>query len=304
MNAANPEATENIRGGSARGVILVIGAADLIGRQVVSQLLDSGADVRALAADPESVGLPEGVDVVRGDLSEPGTIEASLVGVEVVFLDWPYDRRAARFPAAKSAPAIVDAVARHARRIVLISSHGGLDDLEAGPAGGLYAELERLIERSGLEWTFLRLCMPASITLNWAPPIRAGDLVRGPYAGSARTLLHERDIAAVAVRALTGDGHVGAKYLLTGPESLTYAEQVRTIGEVIGRPLRYEEITREAAREQLFKSWTPEFADAVLDAMAARVAKPEGVRRTVEAVTGTPARTFREWVTDHADDFR
>ena len=76
--------------------------------------------------------------------------------------------------------------------------HGAHDDLEAGPGGGLYADLERRIERSKMEWTFLRLCMEASITLSWAPQIRAGDLVRGPYAGSARTLLDERDVAAVA----------------------------------------------------------------------------------------------------------
>jgi uncharacterized protein YbjT (DUF2867 family) len=302
-NGAHEE-IEDILGKSVKRVSLVIGATGTVGRHVVSQLLSMSAEVRALVPDLGSAGLPDGVDVVRGDLSEPDTVEAGLDGIEAVFLDWPYDRWAARFPDAEAAPAVVDAVARHTRRIVLISSHGASNDLEAGPTSGLYADLERMIEHSGLEWTFLRLCMPASITLNWAWQIRAGGIVRGPYAESARTLIDERDIAAVAVRALTEDGHRGAKYLLTGPESLTHAKQVRIIGEAIGRPLRYEEISREIVRGEMLKAWTPSFADAVLDAMAARVTEPERATPTVEHVTGTPARTFREWAIEHVSDFR
>ena len=93
-------------------------------------------------------------------------------------------------------------------------------------------------------------------------------------------------------------------YLLTGPESLTFAEQVGIIGEVIHRPLRYEEISCEGVREQMLTTWTPRFADAVLDAMATRVRNPERPRATVEQLTGMPPRTFREWVTYHAEDFR
>jgi uncharacterized protein YbjT (DUF2867 family) len=121
----------------------------------------------------------------------------------------------------------------------------------------------------------------------------------------ARTLLHEPYIAAVAVRALTKDGHGGAKYLLSGPESVTHSVQVQMIGEVFGRPLRDEEISREATREGMVaQGWTPSFADGMLDFMAARVTEPERATHTVEQVTGAPARTFREWAIDHADDFR
>src|SRR5262249_57788490 len=83
----------------------------------------------------------------------------------------------------------------------------------------------------------------------WAPQIRAGDVVRWPYAAAPTAPIHERDIAAVAVRALVEDGHDGAEYVLTGPQSLTQCEQVATIGDVIGRPLRFEEMSPEAAGE-------------------------------------------------------
>ncbi|MFI9589164.1 hypothetical protein [Nonomuraea sp. NPDC052265] len=64
-------------------------------------------------------------------------------------------------------------------------------------------------------------------------------------------MLHERDLAAVAVEALTSEGHDGARYELTGPETLTRAEQVRTIGQAVGRPLRRQELSRAEERRRL-----------------------------------------------------
>jgi uncharacterized protein YbjT (DUF2867 family) len=198
-------------------------------------------------------------------------------------------------------------VSKHARRIVYLSSMSVRDDLEeqADPISAFHADVERLIEKSGLEWTFLRCSGFATNTLGWAEQIRADGVVRWPYGAAARSLIHERDIAAVAVRALTGDGHGKAKYVLTGPEALTQVEQVRTIGEAIGRPLRFEEISPEAARQQMLtRGWPPSFADGALDYWTKLVTEPEPVTSTVEEVTGAPAREFHEWAIDHAGDFR
>lgn len=90
-----------------------------------------------------------------------------------------------------------------------------------------------------------------------------------------------------------------------GPQSLTQVEQVRTIGEVIGRPLRYEEISPEAGRQQLLtEGWPPPFVDGALNYWAKLVTEPDLVTPMVQAVTGAPASTFREWAIDHAGDFR
>jgi uncharacterized protein YbjT (DUF2867 family) len=295
-------------------VILVTGATGHVGRQVVSQLLYTSAAVRALARTPSSAGLPSSVEVVRGDLSDPDTLNACLVGVEAVFLMWP-------FPTAKAAPAVLDAVSKHARRIVYLSAMSVRDDLERQSTliSAFHADIEHLIEQSGLEWTILRPSGFATNILLWAPQIRADGVVRWPYGAAARSLIHERDIAAVAVRALTEDGHAGAKYVLTGPESLTQVEQVHIIGEVIGRSLRYDEIPPVAARKLLLTSWgVPSFVarllpantrprrmvDGALDAWAKMVTEPERVSPAVEEVTGKPARTFREWAIDHESSFR
>jgi uncharacterized protein YbjT (DUF2867 family) len=282
------------------GSTLVIGATGNVGRQVVEELTSAGAPVRALARTPESAGLPASAEVVRGDLTDPAGLDACLAGVDAVFLVWP-------FLTAEAAPPVLEAIGRHARRVVYLSSMSVRDDLDeqAEMISGFHAEMERLIDRSGLEWTFLRAGGFASNTLEWAPQIRAEGVVRWPYAAAARSLIHERDIAAVAARALTGDGHRGARYALTGPEAVTQAEQVRLIGEAIGRPLRFEEISREEAHGLLVaKGWPAALADGALDGWAALAHEPEPVTSTVEEVTGAPARTFGEWASDHAGDFR
>jgi uncharacterized protein YbjT (DUF2867 family) len=282
------------------GSTLVIGATGNVGRQVVEELTSAGAAVRALARTPESAGLPASAEVVRGDLTDPAGLDACLAGVDAVFLVWP-------FLNAQAAPPVLEAIGRHARRIVYLSAMSVRDDRDeqAETISGFHAEMERLIERSGLEWTFLRPGGFAANTREWAPGIRAEGVVRWPYAGAARSLIHERDIAAVAARTLTGDGHLGARYALTGPEAVAQAEQVRLIGEAIGRPLRFEEISREEAHGLLVaKGWPAPLADGALDGWASLVREPEPVTSTVEDLTGVPARTFGAWASDHAGDFR
>jgi uncharacterized protein YbjT (DUF2867 family) len=276
-------------------MILVTGATGTVGRQTVSQLLGAGAPIRALTRHPDAARLPGGVDVVGGDLSDPDTLAPALEDVEAVFLVWP-------FTTAEGAPVVLDAVARATRRLVYLSAAGGQ---RPDPVGLFHADMERLIEESKLEWTFLRPSGFATNTLMWAGQIREDGVVRWPYGAAARSLIHESDIAAVAVRALTGEGHGGAKHVLTGPELLTQADQVRTIGDVIGSPTRWEDVPPDAVRDGLAAAFgDASFADHALDAWARFVQEPELVTSTVERITGTPARTFREWASDHAGDFR
>lgn len=277
--------------------ILVIGATGNIGRHLVPLLDEAGVPVRALTRDPSRAGLPGGVEAVRGDLTDPESVEKALHGVSSVFLLWP------SFSAAGAEP-VVEAIARHARRVVYVSAFSVRDGVDAAQ-NGVWGQIEELVRRSGVEWTFLRAGGFATNTLNWAEQIRTRGVVRAPYAGAARSLIHEADIAAVAFRALTEDGHAGRSHVLTGPEIVTQADQVRIIGEVIGRTLRFDEQPREEAREEMIAAWgDPATVDGALDHWASIVAEPEPVTTTVEEVTGRPARTFRAWAHDHAADFR
>ncbi len=272
-------------------MILVTGATGSVGRHVVSQLIAKGAAVRAVVRNPEAAGLPADVEVVRGDLADAESLDAALIGVEAVFLLWP-------FFSADGASEVVGVIARHARRVVYLSAETAAGDR------GFWAGVERRIEESGLEWTFLRPTGFAKNTLHWAGQIRTG-VVRGPYGEAGRSLIDERDIAAVAVRALTENGHTRKTYVLTGPATVTQAEQVRIVGDTIGRPARWEERPRRDARADLVEIFGDEsFADRALDTWAGFVTQPERVTPTVQEVTGVPARSFRQWANDHADNFR
>ncbi|MFL6118813.1 NAD(P)H-binding protein [Actinophytocola sp.] len=269
--------------------ILVIGATGNIGRHVVTGLRARGAAVRTLSRFP-------GRETVTGDLTEPETLDPALSGVDTVFLLWP-------FMSAQGAPAVLDVIARHARRVVYVSALSVRDDRPA-EENGVWGQVEAAIRASGLEWTFLRPGGFATNTLGWAPAIRAGEPVRMPYPRAARSLIHERDIADVAVLALTEEGHTGRTYRLTGPEVLTQAEQARILGAVAGRPAVVEEIGAEEARADVL-AWADEaHADAVLAYWRGLVDNPEPVTPTVEELTGHPARTFTRWALDHADDVR
>ena len=279
--------------------ILVTGATGNIGRQLVAQLRAAGRAVRALTRNPQSANLPGDVEVVAGDLGASGTLDESLDGIDDVFLVW-----VAPFAAAGAA---IDRIASRAKRVVLLSSpHRTNHPFFQQPNGlrAVHAGLEQLIETSGLRWTVLR---PGVFALNcvhwWGPQIASGDVVRWSYADAETAPIHEHDIAACAARVLCEEGHDGRDYVLTGPESLTQRQQVETIGDAIGRPLRFDELSPEAARTQMLAMMPPPIADMLLRAYAAAVHRPAFVTSTVADLTGTAAATFRQWAEDHAQDF-
>jgi uncharacterized protein YbjT (DUF2867 family) len=289
--------------------ILVIGATGNVGREVISQLLATNVRVRAMARNPESANLPAHVEVLGGDLTIPDTLHGPLDDVDAVFLVWVAPRSAV-------APAI-ERIAKHVQRIVFLSSphrtahpffqQPGWRPGEpmANPFAALPVEIERLIEASRRHWTFLRPGMFAVNTrLWWAPKIRAGGVVRWPYAEAPTAPIHELDIAAVAARVLSEEGHNGKDYVLTGPQSLSQREQLGIIGDVIESPLRFEEISPEEALCELSGIMPPPVVDMLLNAWAAAVGQPAFVTSTVADITGRPARTFRDWVIDHAAEFR
>lgn len=280
--------------------ILVTGATGNVGREVVSQLAAAGHRVRALSRNPAFAHLPREVEVMQGDLSVPEGLDAAVNGVEVVFLLW-------RSEAIQAVPLVLERFKQHAKRIVFLSSSAVRDDTDqqTNPIGWLHAEIEHAIEKSGLAWTFLR---PGAFAVNlirwWAPQIQSGDTLRWPFAPAATAPIHEADIAAIAVRALTENGHTGAKYILTGPESLTQAEQLNAIGEAAGRRLRYEEIPPAIARQEM-ASLVPSFVlEILLDVWSKAVNHPAPVTTTVADITGLPGRTFRQWAADHAASFQ
>ena len=279
---------------------LVIGATGNIGREVVLHLAANDHPVRALSRKPDEVCMPPHVEVVQGDLTSPESLDGCLAGIDAVFLVWTA-------PLAAFAPAL-DRIAKHVRRIVFLSAplktpHPFFQ--QPNPSRAQIEQIEKMIETSGLDWIFLRPGMLASNSRNWwARQILGGDVIRWPYLSVPTAPIDERDIAAVAVRVLRDDGHAGAEYVLTGPQSLSQFEQISTIGRVIGRTLSIQEIPPDEAQSELSATMPAFIVKMLLDAWSAGAGLPAFVTSTVAEITGTPARTFFDWANDHAADFR
>ncbi|WP_017604176.1 NmrA family NAD(P)-binding protein [Nocardiopsis alkaliphila] len=275
--------------------ILITGATGRVGRRVVDAVLRSGERVRALTRDPENARLPVGVEVVRGDLKQPDSLATALGGVDSLYL----------FPEPSTARAVVEtAVEAGVQRIVVLSSSSVLDESGDNHSGEYHRVVERAVAASGVAWTFVRPDeFAGNVLWKWSASIRAEGVVRAPHADAVRVLIHEADVGDVAAAALLEEGHADRAYLITGPEALTQAEQVRVIGEVLGRDIRFEELTHEQGRAAMLGSMPEPVVDMVLGYLAEAVDSPPRVSSVVEEVLRRPARTFKQWVEDHRSDF-
>ena len=276
-------------------MIVVTGGTGRVGAQVVAQLRERDLPVRVVSRRPSR--WPDGTEAARADLADPASLEPHLLGADALFLLWPFT--SAELTAAL-APKLAEIAARHVGRVVYLSAQPAGEQ-----PGSFWALAEQAIEDTGVPWTFLRPTGFASNTLMWADQIRSGDVVRWPFGAAARALIDERDIAAVAVRALTEDGHAGSRYVLSGPAVLTQAEQLAAIGRALGRDLTWEELPKAEAQRALAAAWgDPGFAASALDTWERFVTHPETVTSTVRDVTGAPARSFADWAAANAGAFR
>ncbi|NUP68791.1 MAG: NAD(P)H-binding protein [Nonomuraea sp.] len=266
-------------------MILITGATGLVGRHLVTTLCEDGVEVRALSRRPETADLPPGVQVAGGELGRPASLAQALTGVEAVYV----------FSAGVATAGFAGLAARAGvKRVVVVS---GLDDAPGA--------VERPLTDAGLEWTHLRPNAYASNALrHWRDMIRHQGAVRAPYPDAATAPVHEADLAAVAAIVLRG-GHASRRYALTGPQSLTFRDQVGILSRALGRELAFVEETPDQARERMARHGMPHrIIDELLSLWAAAVGVPAAVSPAVEQLTGRPARSFAQWADEHAGDFR
>ncbi|MER5935264.1 NAD(P)H-binding protein [Streptomyces sp. NPDC002054] len=268
---------------------LVTGATGSVGRQVVRELQERGHAVRALTRNPSAADFPAGVEVVRGDLTDPKGLGPALEGVVGLHL---ITFTGAGYEPLATGPEIVEEVRKAGVKRVTVL-HGG------GPT-----PLEDAVRGSGLDWTVVRPVEFMANALGWADSILGENTVRAPFIDGLSAMVHEADIGAVVAIALTEDGHAGQDYLITGPQALTVRDKVAAIAAAVGREIRLVELSEDEVAAQ-------HSADGLDEATVAwlidifKNTPPEGktVIDTVERVTGHPARPFPQWATENANAF-
>jgi uncharacterized protein YbjT (DUF2867 family) len=278
-------------------MFLITGANGVIGRQVMSLLLQQGSAVTAVTRGDGAARLPDGVRALHGDLFRPEWIEAALEGVEAVQIS-------PRATGPGLGALLKLAERQGVRRAVLLSATTVEHPAGEARFAAQFRQAEDLVTASGLDWTVLRLADFAANALAWAPQIRAGDVVRGAYGGAATSPVHETDVAEVAVRALRGEFGTGAVHTLTGPGSLDQFEKVRLIGAALGRSLSFQELPPEQVRRGMLAQGLPEeVPDRLLGSLADYAVRPGPTTGTVGELLGRPALTFGDWARDNAPAF-
>jgi uncharacterized protein YbjT (DUF2867 family) len=283
-------------------VILVTGATGKVGQEVVRQLAAADVPVRALVRDPmraSDIRLP-GVEIAVGDLAAPDTLDKALSGIDRVFLLSPADPE----QVALQGNAIDASKRAGVRHVVKVSVAGGPDS--GTQIGRWHWTTEKQLESSGIGFTMLRPSLYMQQTLTLAPSIAATGSFSVPMGTGEVAMVDTRDVAAVAVRALTTDGHDRKIYDLTGPEALSFDAMADLISEAIGKRVSYVHVPPEYARKQMLADGVPRWlADDMLVLFSTfREGYGSAVSQTVEKVTGQKPRTFRQFARDYAQRFR
>jgi uncharacterized protein YbjT (DUF2867 family) len=281
-------------------MIVVTTPTGKIGSELVPRLLAAGETVRVIAREPSRLSpqIRGRVDVTKGSIDDPGVLSTAFEGAEAVFLLVPFPFKAedivkhyARFirPAA-------EAIKRHAvKRLVFVS---GLRLVSTNAAGtsSLSTELEKTISDTGSDY---RALWCAGFMENLLAQIEAlkhqGAFLLAARPDVKAPLVATRDIAATAARLLLDRSWKGrGGVAVMGPEDLSYNDMARIMSEVLGKPIRFQQISNDAFKTQFVSSGGSEAVARWLVEMRADSEKnPHGsIVRTAENTTPT---TFHEW---------
>jgi uncharacterized protein YbjT (DUF2867 family) len=275
-------------------MLVVTGATGNVGGEVVAALAGREEGVRALVRDPAGAALPAGVDVVQGDLELPESLTPALDGARAVFLLGGWG----------DMPGLLRRFGRAGvEHVVLLTSRCVVGGMADNAITRMWLDSEAAVRGSGLAWTILRPSGYHANALRWRAQLRQGDIVRAPWPDIAVAAIDPADIAAVAAVVLTGPGHDGAAYSLSGPEPLTPGDQVATLAAVLGRPLRYEPLSDEQARAEMAPDTPAPYIDAFFRFYSGGEFDDSPVLDTVAQLTGRPPRSFAQWARAHADAF-
>lgn len=277
-------------------MILVTGANGRTGRAVLEGLHDRGVPVRAMVRDvAKATGLHR-TELVVADFCKPHTLPSVLEGVEKVYLTSAPDPEQVAMHRD-----FIRAAAHAGVRYIVRHSVRGADENSEIKIARWHAASQRELETSGMAWTHLQPVFNMQNFLRFASSIRSQGSFFAPMRDGAISMVDARDVASVAVEALTAAGHENQTYLVTGPEPLTFADAAQQLSDVLGRPIRYVDVSPEQARNGMLAAGMPEWYVEDMLGFYAFYATGLGsyVSDVVPRIVGRPGRRFRQFVDDN-----
>lgn len=281
-------------------MILITGASGNVGREVLKQVTQTGVRVRAAYQSvSKAAAAPSGVDLVTMDYNDPATVRAALKDVDRVFLVGPPSSNLVSLERKA-----VDEIKRSGvKHLVKLSAMGG----RAAIFPRQHAESEDYIQSSAVTYTFLR---PNGFMQNFvnynSATINTQNAFYGCQGEGKVSHIDIRDLAAVAVKVLTENGHEGKAYTLTGPAALTNAEIAQILSDDLGREIRYVDLPPAQFKQALLGAGLKEWdADALIDLQRFyREGGASSVMPDAERLLGRKPTSFEQFSRDHRQAFQ
>jgi uncharacterized protein YbjT (DUF2867 family) len=275
----------NRRFGEERLMILVTGASGTVGSEVLKQLALKGEKVRALVRveDHARKIRHTGAEIFAGDLENPDDLVAPFQGIDKLFLSTPAHPNQLK----RERNALEAAVRGGVKHIVKLSIMGA-DPESPHRLGRIHGSIEKIVEASGVPWTHLRTHFHMQHLFLYARPIRNTGSFFAPMKNNSISMVHVKDVAAVAATVLTEKGHTYRIYEITGPKAVTFGDFAAILSELTGEDIAYVDIPIGTAKGGLLEAGISEwYADALLEMFRSwGDGRASRVTNTVADVTG------------------
>lgn len=283
-------------------MILVTGGTGTIGRALLRRLSEEGIPARALSRSPERGEDLPGITWLEGDLARPESLRLVFADITKLFLLTSAGERMVELQ--RNA---VGAAREAGVEYVVKLSALGASPRSKSVIGQWHYDVEQGIIGSGLAWTMLRPHVFMQNLLDQKKRIWEEGELRASSGEGMIPFIDARDIADTAFEVLTGEGHVGGKYVLTGGEALTYGQVAAILAAALDREVRYVDEPDGIARERMASEGFAEWEIEGYLALAAyqRAGGPTAhITRTVYELTGHAPRSMVQFAYDYAEAFR
>ncbi len=283
-------------------MIFLTGATGKIGGETAKQLVAKGAKLRALVRDEAKAAdlKAAGVELVVGDIADANTVKRGMDGADKAFLLLPNGEQ----QEANEKQFTDLAVASGVRQLVKMSSMEAVADAET-PIPRAHWASEEYIRASGLAWTMVKPNFFMQNLLASAPTIKGQRKFFLPMGNGTTGMADARDIGAVCAEVLTGDGHAGQSYEITGPEVLSFYDVADRFSEVLGEKVEYVPLPMEQFRDKMTGILVPWHLNAVCELF--REIAEIGLDHTTDTfrqLIGRDPISLRQFIEDHVAIFR
>jgi uncharacterized protein YbjT (DUF2867 family) len=279
-------------------MILVTGSPGNIGTPLAQHLVEQDKKIRLLIRNPKKQDQvladlqSRGAEIVQGDFADPGSIAGCFTGVDSAFLLVPVALETAEWKGNFIRAAEQNGV----KRIVNLSVSGASSNTPID-LFRWHWEAEQTLESSGIAWTHLQPTDLARFNIrSILPTVEAQGAFYSTIGEGRVALVDEEDVAEVAAKILTEDGHEGKRYVLTGPKAVSYPDIADALASKIGKPVKYIDINPAQAKQAMIAAdmpdWVADFVNDLRDLEKSGGAN--GLTQDIQKLLGRPPRTLEE----------